>query len=330
MRMDADRSVRRRRLRAATNDETKATDLRIRQDELDLKRSEKRRDWVRLIVQMVGGLAIAATVVLTWQDLSQTRQTVARQLEIAESGQLTDRFSRAVDQLGNEGVDVRVGGIYALERIAGDSGRDRSSIAEVLTAFVGRKARAEEVAERADDFDVAEVAIRRMPDVLAATTVLGRMYPRGESTSYQLSRTDLRNLSMRNLNFVEANLVEADLRRAVLWEPDLRRVFLFDGDLRDAVTYGADFRDADLVATDFRGAVLLESDFRGAKLTGADFRGADLSRADLSGHELIEAQVRGACATHATKWPHGFDPAGSGVRIADDCDAAVLSAPEDR
>src|SRR4051812_17222329 len=34
------------------------------------------------------------------------------------SGQITDRFTRAVDQLGNKETDVKIGGIYALERIA--------------------------------------------------------------------------------------------------------------------------------------------------------------------------------------------------------------------
>jgi hypothetical protein len=44
-----------------------------------------------------------------------------RQLQISREGQVTDRFTRAVDQLGHPEVDVRLGGIYALERIAKDS-----------------------------------------------------------------------------------------------------------------------------------------------------------------------------------------------------------------
>ncbi|MCA1681508.1 MAG: hypothetical protein LC777_22470, partial [Actinobacteria bacterium] len=52
-------------------------------------------------------------------------------------GQITDRFTRAVEQLGHEKIDVRLGGIYALEQIARDSPKqDHRTTMEVLTAFL--------------------------------------------------------------------------------------------------------------------------------------------------------------------------------------------------
>jgi hypothetical protein len=59
-----------------------------------------------------------------------------RQLRVTREGQITDRYTKAVDQLGSEHLDVRVGGIYALERIARDSPEDRATIEEVLTAYL--------------------------------------------------------------------------------------------------------------------------------------------------------------------------------------------------
>jgi hypothetical protein len=59
-----------------------------------------------------------------------------RQLQLNRQGQITERFTRAVDQLGSPHVDVRLGGIYALERIARDSTPDRPTIAEILCAYV--------------------------------------------------------------------------------------------------------------------------------------------------------------------------------------------------
>jgi hypothetical protein len=59
-----------------------------------------------------------------------------RQLRVTREGQLTDRYTKAVDQLGSQHLDVRLGGIYALERIARDSPYDRATIEEVLTAYV--------------------------------------------------------------------------------------------------------------------------------------------------------------------------------------------------
>jgi hypothetical protein len=51
------------------------------------------------------------------------------------AGQITERFTRAIDQLGEAELDVRLGGIYALERIARDSKDDhpRSSRCSPLT-----------------------------------------------------------------------------------------------------------------------------------------------------------------------------------------------------
>ena len=49
----------------------------------------------------------------------------ARNYSLSQQGQVTDRYTKAIDQLGpDKGLDVRIGGIYALERIARDSPRD--------------------------------------------------------------------------------------------------------------------------------------------------------------------------------------------------------------
>jgi len=47
----------------------------------------------------------------------------ARTYRLNRRGQITDRFIRAVAQLGDESLGVRVGGIYALERVAHNRGR---------------------------------------------------------------------------------------------------------------------------------------------------------------------------------------------------------------
>jgi hypothetical protein len=63
-------------------------------------------------------------------------------LNLSREGQITDRFTKAIDQLGaldGDGkpkLEIRLGGIYALERIARDSERDHGPIMEVLTAYV--------------------------------------------------------------------------------------------------------------------------------------------------------------------------------------------------
>src|SRR5215218_5855243 len=62
------------------------------------------------------------------------------QARVAEQGHITDRFTKAVEQLGSDKLEVRLGGIYALERVARDSRRDHGPIMETLTAFVRENA----------------------------------------------------------------------------------------------------------------------------------------------------------------------------------------------
>ena len=50
-----------------------------------------------------------------------------------------ERFTRAVDQLGDEKLQIRLGGIYALERIANESEKDYWPIVKIFTAYIREK-----------------------------------------------------------------------------------------------------------------------------------------------------------------------------------------------
>ena len=70
------------------------------------------------LLQAVAGVAVIAAVAATWQQLDTDRRQLRQQLEVAGQEQASERFARALDQLGSEQLDVRLGGIYGLERIA--------------------------------------------------------------------------------------------------------------------------------------------------------------------------------------------------------------------
>src|SRR5580693_3207542 len=65
----------------------------------------------------------------------------ARNFTLSREGQVTDRYTKAIEQLGSDKFDVRIGGIYALERIARDSERDHPTVMEVLSAFIREHSR---------------------------------------------------------------------------------------------------------------------------------------------------------------------------------------------
>jgi hypothetical protein len=64
----------------------------------------------------------------------------ARNFALNRHGQIAKRFTRAVDQLGSKELDVRLGGIYGLERLACESRDDHGPIIEILTAYVRERA----------------------------------------------------------------------------------------------------------------------------------------------------------------------------------------------
>jgi hypothetical protein len=59
----------------------------------------------------------------------------ARNFRLSREGYVTDRYTKTIEQLGSGSLDVRLGAIYALERIMVDSMRDHPAIVEVLAAF---------------------------------------------------------------------------------------------------------------------------------------------------------------------------------------------------
>jgi hypothetical protein len=147
------------------------------------------------------------------------------QTALTRQGQFTDRYSKAVEQLGTPGVSnvtVRLGGIYALQRLAHDSKDDKGTIIEVLAAFV------RDPVGRPKSTPPRNVVTPPSPtDVAAALTVLDRL--RGlpgvdlhgaDLRRAQLSETDLRSAALQNAYLTDANLTSANLTEARLTGAD--------------------------------------------------------------------------------------------------------------
>ncbi len=90
----------------------------------------------------------------------------SRTYRLNADGAVTDRYSRAVAQLGDDvHTSVRVGGVYALERIGVDSPRDRASILHVLSSFIRQRSKGIPTEPGRPDDDVQAA-------LLASTTLL--------------------------------------------------------------------------------------------------------------------------------------------------------------
>jgi hypothetical protein len=250
--------------------------------------AEELKDAIKLLFQTLGGAAFLLGVYFTWQQLIISRE----ELKVSQQGQITERYTRAIEQLGksdtaaktdakgvvSEGEDnlaIRLGGIYALERIARESNispsgfSDHLAVMDVLTAFVRQRApwRGE------NPKDSTEIV---KPDIQAILTVIGRRaftFDQGETQRLDLAGTDLRGATLAAANLDGANLRSVHFEGVIT---NLKGVRLNHALLQDARFTGAIMDGAQLAGANLQGANLQGTSMQGVDLTNADLSGADL------------------------------------------------------
>jgi uncharacterized protein YjbI with pentapeptide repeats len=272
---------------------------------------------------VLGGAGITAAVTLrqvriSRQQLKQAREDADRsdkrlgeQIAVAQEGQITERFTRAVDQLGQPGpdrLDVRLGGIYALERIAHDSPTHRLAVVELLTAFVRTHApwppRLPGQYKADAPIDQVPPLQNRAPDVQAVLTIIGRRLTQKDDPLLHLNDSDLRRATLNKMslagsqlggaNLAGATLIKADLTKAQLDRADLRGATLWLANLTEARLHDANLTGARLYRADLTKAQLDQANLTGAQLTHAKLREAKLDQANLTEARLHEANLTGA------------------------------------
>jgi hypothetical protein len=240
---------------------------------------------------------------------------------------ITESFSKAVEQLGNDKPEVRLGGIYSLERISKESPDDYWTVMETLTAFVRERSRRNE-ADRLEDFEqrisrrayllwrdadqpdgradefwreaVKEDEAGEPPatDIAAVLTVIKRRSERSrEREDANNWFLDLSGAVLRWAYLVVAHLEGANLAGAQLEAANFTGAYLERASLGFAHLEGANLAGAHLEA-----AYLWHAHLEGADLWHAHLEGADLS--DAVG--LSEAQLAVADGNTVTRLPEGM------------------------
>ena len=313
----------------------------------DPQESNEKKDLIQALALIMAGLAGVIGIFFTWRsqrltqkgleltkrDLDYTRKNTENTLRLTREWQINERFTRAIDQLGateenRKQLEIRVGGIYALEGIANDFPEGyQSTVIEILTVYVRENApwpaeesdAAPQVSEGAEQkvtsvFPALSADIQAILDVLSRLNV-GHERVSGRRVQINLQRSNLRKANLRNADFafsilretnlhsveaVRAHFNQAMLRRAVLTEANLQGAKLGLADLRNthlqkALLNGADLGSADLRNADLRSAQLRDANLyavklKGAVLDNAQFTGANLDEADLKGADLGKAR----------------------------------------
>jgi uncharacterized protein YjbI with pentapeptide repeats len=251
----------------------------------------------KTFAQVVAGIGAAGALYFTFQSSEAARRSseaAQQSTETARETQITEEYAKAVEQLGTNGKDklaVRLGGIYALERIANGSAKDHKAVIEVLTAYVRDRAkRSHGWADQLGSWSNVQ------PDVQAILTILCRRRRHFEGPAIDQHRpwpnldwTDLTGADLQDCKLAKVSMQDAELPLAKLHGADLRGADLVLADL-----YNADLRGANLRRANLYGAHLSRADLEGADLRGAKLHGADLFLADLRGAKLRGADLRDA------------------------------------
>jgi pentapeptide repeat protein len=258
------------------------------------------RDAARARLLTFGAAVFAAgALVYTAHNTTLARRAVElahRAIETTEQGKVLDRYTEAVEQLGSDKLDVRIGGIYALEREAQDPSWGHSSVMEVLAAFIRVHSHDQWPAATADGKTQRRVT---RPDVQAAVIVVGR---RIRGPGYQwvsLAKADLGGAELYGIDLAGDALIAVNLTKAKLPNADFTGADLTDADLTHADLTHANLTGADLSSANLTSADLTDANLTGANLTIAELSSANLTHANLTHADLTSADLTDADLTHA-------------------------------
>ena len=256
---------------------------------------------LRNVALIIGGLV--ALVFAFWRSWVAENQTAAAQRQVSAAlGQveaarsqaatahndfLNGRYQRGAEMLGNSVLAARLGGIYALQKLAEEHPElYHVEIMRLLCAFVRNPT--------------------KDPDLDQPMEIDGEVMPRRirEDAQEALSAIGFRFRTMNQFRIEEEDGFTADLHGANLGSADLSRFILNGANLHGANLEGADLRQckldrADLTHTNLARANLEEAFFQEARLEGANLEGANLDIAFFNDSFCRLARFNSTWATEA-------------------------------
>lgn len=278
----------------------------------------------------LASFATALTAIAALWFTSQNLRATNDQYKLSQQSAITDRYAKAVEELdSSDKIDVRIGGIYLLERLANDSPPDPRSddsiantVYAVLAAFVRTHAPVSSCPAKDAMGNVVPA------DIQTALTVIGRRDESKLGTSYRidLSRTclsgaDMLKADIYHVDFDEANLSYASLGLAHGDNPQFTAADLAGVNMEDITCEDAQFEDADLAGAFIENSDVSHSSFEYAKMVNLAFAASDLKdvnfmAADLSNVNWVVPrlipELHGAQSPPyydgTTVWPDGFKP----------------------
>lgn len=252
---------------------------------------------------LVTGFRTAVVQLLAIFGASVALLFTAFNYRLTRRGQVTERFTKALERLGSGELYVRIGGLLALEQIVHDAPDQAPHTAQVLNTFVRQRApqrpdapatnRARIVTARRAALNGRTpatpmlLALQLEEDVqLALTALTGSRLREASSPGPNLNGLHLSGANLAGANLAQADLTMADLSQAELGQAQLSDANLFGANLANANLSGAllaegELSEADLTRANLYRAKLAHSTLVRANLTDSSFNEADLTKAQL-------------------------------------------------
>lgn len=169
-----------------------------------------------------------------------------RQTHVAEQSHLTDQINKAVENLGatrqvgdrlEPNVEVRVGGLLALERIAQTHPAEHIRTIDIICAYLVENSQSfvkSHVEMDENGIPISESPIAARQDLNTVLRILSvRSVDQISMENKRPHRIDLRELDLRGLRIEGISFVECDLTRARFCGAELNVTYFEDSYLKD-------------------------------------------------------------------------------------------------
>ena len=254
---------------------------------------------LRNVGLLIGGLL--AFVFAAWRAWVAERQANAAQMQAeitqnqaqtAQQSLLNERYQRGAEMMGSDVLSVRLGGIYALQRLAEEHPDEyHIQIMRLFCAFVRNPTGSETVPHRlySEDEPGAFPVLRE--DVQVVMTAIGSRSQTGLDLEKSMPnfKLELDGADLGGANLYHANLAGGNLSGVNLVHSGLR-----SSDLSQANLAGATLRRANMATANLSGANMLDTNLSYAIADFANLSDVHLDRADLSRANLEDADLSGA------------------------------------
>lgn len=202
-------------------------------------------EFVRTVAQVIGGFALLAGLYFSAESVRNSARTLDHQRE----SRLLDRYYEAIGQLDHESEGVRIGALYSLKSLFGESVLDRESIVEVLTAFLRTRAstRRENHENLPHDVDKA---------LQITGGLLKSIRPEHQDELFDLKEVDLHDLFISDSSFANMDLSKADMSDGLFLRCAFRKSYLYSTNFTKTHFVGCDFKDAYMIRAVLFGSTL--------------------------------------------------------------------------